>query len=383
MVFDADKWWAHADKSRRGRPPRTGQALEGHILEGSALLPAGSDPMQRRAVLAIGGLAALAPLNLVGLLTPTMALPLPRRISPSEISQLLDIADSLQWWDNSYGGGGMVGQLASNAMRWGVGLLSVDCPEPLRPDFLAAIARLGLVAGACQFDILEHESAETAFRIAVECAEEGLDWHLRAKGYSLLARQAVWTGQADNGLTYAEKGLVRSDRLTATEQAMLHTARARAWGKLRNVRETLAAVGAADDAFSRRQPENDPAWMGYYDEAQHNGDTAHALFDLAVEVERHDPAQAIRRFTTAIRGHGDQYSRSRAISSTKLASLVIATGDPAEGIALGHRAVAHTGKLSSRRAAVDLKELGRHAERVPSAPGALELRDKVRATVQA
>ncbi|MCC9307396.1 hypothetical protein LN042_09830 [Kitasatospora sp. RB6PN24] len=338
--------------------------------------------MQRRAVLAISGLAALAPLNLIGLLTPTTALPLPPRIGPGEISQLSEIADSLQRWDNSYGSGGMVGQVASNAMRWAVGLLSVECPESLRPKFLAAIARLGLVAGACQFDILEHGSAETAFRIAVECAEEGLHWHLRAKGYSLLARQAVWTGQADNGLTYAEKGLVRSDRLTPTEQAMLHTARARAWGKLRNVREALAAVGAADDAFSRRQPGNDPTWMSYYDEAQHNGDTAHALFDLAVEVEGHDAAQAIRRFTAAVRGHSDQYTRSRAISSTKLASLVIATGDPAEGIALGHRAVALSGKLTSRRAAADLKELGRYAERVRTAPGALDLCHKIRATVQ-
>ncbi|TWF71819.1 hypothetical protein FHX73_1716 [Kitasatospora viridis] len=339
--------------------------------------------MQRRALLAISGLAALAPLNLVGLLTPATALPLPRRISPGEISQLTEMADSLQRWDNSYGSGGMVGQAASNAMRWAVGLLSVDCPDSLRQNFLAAIARLGLVAGACQFDILEHEPAETAFRIAVECAEEGLHWHLRAKGYSMLARQAVWIGQADNGLTYAEKGLVRSDRLSATEQAMLHAARARAWGKLRNVRETLAAVGAADDSFARREPENDPTWMSYYDEAQHNGDTAHALFDLAVGVEGHDSAQAIRRFTTAVRGHDDQYSRSRALSSTKLASLVIATGDPAEGIALGHRAVALSKNLTSQRAAADLKELGTYADRASTVPGALELRHLVRTIVQA
>ncbi|MFD5252535.1 hypothetical protein ACF06V_34295 [Streptomyces bobili] len=35
---------------------------------------------------------------------------------------------------------------------------------------------------------------------------------------------------------------MRSDRLTATERAMLHTARARAFGKMRDVANTLPPV---------------------------------------------------------------------------------------------------------------------------------------------
>ncbi|WP_018549475.1 hypothetical protein [Streptomyces sp. LaPpAH-108] len=161
------------------------------------------------------------------------------------------------------------------------------------------MAQLGLVAGACQFDVYRHDDARVAFRGAVECAEEGQHWHLRAKGHSFLARQAIWRGDADDGLTNAEKELVRQDRLTPSERSMLHTARARAFGKLCNVQETIAAVGIADDAFAQRRPENEPPWMAYYDEAQHNGDTAHALWDLAIGVEEYDPAQAGQRFQAA------------------------------------------------------------------------------------
>ncbi|MER7674146.1 XRE family transcriptional regulator [Kitasatospora sp. NPDC096128] len=381
MAFDADKSGADADTSRQRGAQRPGLMLEGSILGGSTPL-SGSDPMHRRAILAIGGLAALAPLDLLGILTPSAELPVPERISTREINLLVEYATTLQRWDTSFGGGGFVGLQAHSAMRWAVALLSVSCPDKLRTDFLAAVARLGLVAGACQFDSLQHEKATTAFKIAVECAEEVRQWDLRAKGYSFLARQAVWTGDADDALTYAEKGLVRSDRLTATEQAMLHTARARAWGKLGSVQETLAAVGAADDAFSRRQPQNDPAWMRYYDEAQHNGDTAYALYDLSVGTRGHNPALALQRFADAVRGHGDHYPRSRAMSSIKLASLVLATGDPAEGIALGLSAAAYSDSLTSKRASTELVELGRVAGSAGGTAGSAELRHKIRATVR-
>ncbi|MYS21260.1 hypothetical protein GTW78_13795 [Streptomyces sp. SID4948] len=335
--------------------------------------------MERRAFLAVGSLAALAPLELTRLLMPVGPPPVPERITRNEIDQLLDIAGGLQGWDNAHGSGGLVGELAGNCMRWAVSLLSADCPAALRSDFLAAVARLGLVAGTSQFDICRHEEARVAFKVAVECAEEGKHWHLRAKGYSFLARQAIWIGDGDDGLTNAEKGLVRSDRLTASEQAMLHTARARAFAKLRNVQETLAAVGAADDAFAQRRPENDPPWMAYYDETQHNGDTAHALWDLSVGVDGHNPTPAAERFRTVVRGHAPAFVRSKAISCTKLAALVMLKGDPREAAAIGHRALDLGGGLTSRRASEDLRELGGFASRHPKVQEALALRERISA----
>ncbi|MET9736440.1 hypothetical protein ABZZ79_39270 [Streptomyces sp. NPDC006458] len=151
--------------------------------------------------------------------------------------------------------------------------------------------------------------------------------YLRAKVYSFLARQAIWTGDPDTRLTYAEKGLVRSDRLTPTIQAMLHSARARAFGKMGDIGATMAAVGAADDAFAKPDPHGDPPWMAYYDKAQHHGDTGHALYALVLRKDQ-DPGQANRRFEIAIDGHGDAYARSRAISGTKLARLLMVKGDP-------------------------------------------------------
>ncbi|MGW0773905.1 phosphotransferase [Streptomyces sp. NPDC002835] len=275
--------------------------------------------MDRRAFLATSGLAAIAPIDLVHLVTPTAPWEIPTQIRPREIGQLKSLADVIHRQDNEYGGGGAVRELARGAIMWGASLLPVPCPEALRPELLASVARLGIVVGASQFDAYAHDDARVSFRLAAECAEEAGEWHLRAKTYSFMARHEIWVGDPDTGLTHAEKGLVRSDRLTATERAMLHTALARAFGKMRDVANTLRAVGEADVAFEQSDPAQDPPWMAYYDYAQHHGDTAHALFDLAVHADQ-DPGQAARRFEIAAKGHGNAFARSRAISETKLAS---------------------------------------------------------------
>ncbi|MGW4442019.1 XRE family transcriptional regulator [Streptomyces sp. NPDC004682] len=386
MVFgNADKRSRDADKRSPLPAEGTVPQLERRILEEGA--PTSStrspDSVHRRNILAIGGLVALAPLDLSALLSPTAAPLVPSKIRPKEIRELRDIASGLHTWDNAYGGGGLISQLATNSIQWAVSLLSADCPPPLRTEFLGAVAQLGLVAGACQFDVYRHDDARVAFRVAVECAEEGQHWHLRAKGYSFLARQAIWRGDADDGLTNAEKGLVRQDRLTPSERAMLHTARARAFGKLRNVQETIAAIGTADDAFAQRRPENEPPWMAYYDEAQHNGDTAHALWDLAIGVEGYDPAQAGQRFQAAVRGHSPTFARSRAMSCIKLASLAMRRGDPYEAAAIGRKALELGGGLTSRRAADDLRQLGQFAGEHSKIQAASDLREAIDATLRA
>jgi hypothetical protein len=108
---------------------------------------------------------------------------------------------------------------------------------------------------------------------------------------------------------------------------------------------------------------------------QHHGDTAHALFDLAV---RDVPGtEATARLSAAVSGHTDAYARSRAISGTKLASLLMATGDPREAAAAGQQAMNDAGRLRSRRAADDLRELRRLAGRHARIPEVACLRERV------
>ncbi|HWR46548.1 MAG TPA: XRE family transcriptional regulator, partial [Pseudonocardiaceae bacterium] len=198
------------------------------------------------------------------------------------------------------------------------------------------------------------------FRFALACAEQAKDWPLRAEVLSSMAKQAIWTGQPDEGLTLAELALVRPDRLTATGRSLLHTDRARALAKMRRIDETLTAIGTADEYFGNSTPDNDPPCLAYYNAARHAQCTGQPLVDLAILGR--DPGEATDRLATAAAGHTDTDNTvSRAICLAKLASLTMATGDPLQAAALGHEALDIAGTIRSRRATEELRELAHYA----------------------
>lgn len=67
---------------------------------------------------------------------------------------------------------------------------------------------------------------------------------------------------------------------------------------------------------------------------------------------------ACNRLQTAVDGHGDEYVRSRTFAHLKLASLVMATGDPHEAATIGRAAVDDAEHVRSQRARSYLQELG-------------------------
>jgi hypothetical protein len=331
--------------------------------------------MDRQQFLRLSGTVMALPwLDLYSPITPT---PVPAKVDRTEIEQVRTTALVFSGWDNSHGGG-LAREAVFAQLRWAARLLHADCPEPLRADLFAAVAHLASVAGFTAFDAYAHEDARRVFRFGLECAEQSGNWQLRARLLNMMARQAIWCGQPDDGLTYVETALVRSDRLTATERAALHTLRARAFAKLHQVQETFAAVGAADAAFAQARPSVDPAWMAFYDHAQHHGDTGHALFDLAVAGRK---TQAAQRLAYSVVHHGPAFARSRAMSRTKLASLLMVTSDPKRAAVVGNQALDSAGKLRSRRAADDLWELHRFAGRHERITEVRELRDRITETL--
>ncbi len=304
---------------------------------------------------ALGTAAAFAmPMPLRELAAVTQPTPIPSLVGKTEIQQVLNTAQVFSTWDNTYGGG-LVREAVAAQLAYAVDLLNARCSASNRADLLTAVGFLGHTSAWMAFDAFAHDDARRMMRLALTCAEEAGNPHLRAEVLSRMARQAIWCDDPDTGLTFAELALVRADMLTSTERANLHTVRARALATLQRVDDAVRAVGQADDEFSNSRPENDPVWMAYYDEAQHGGDTGHALYDLAMHGRF--VSEARRRLQTAVDGHGDNYVRSRAFASLKLTSLVMATGEPEEAAFLGQAALDDVGHVRSQRAGWYLREL--------------------------
>jgi transcriptional regulator with XRE-family HTH domain len=373
--------WQDLDESAVDDAITTSTAVVQYDQEslGQFLAARGASVDRREFIGATAGMAALVAAPGFDLLTSLSHAPTPEEVRDSDIEQVRSAARAFTTWDHTYGGG-IVREAVTTQLRWSAQLLEAKCPPRLRSRLFSAVGYLSGVCGFMAFDAYVHDDARRMFAFGLSCAEAAGDWHLRAKLLSHMARQAIWCGNPDNGLTYTELALVRADRLTGTEQAMLHTARARALAKLGQVEETLAAVASADEAFASSQSGEDPPWMAYYDHAQHRGDTGHALFDLAI----HRPAvPAAERLAEAVKGHTDAYARSRAISGTKLATLIMATGDPHEGTVIGEQALDDAGQLRSRRAADDLRELHQVANVHSMRPEVAELRGRIRGLVGA
>jgi hypothetical protein len=304
------------------------------------------------------------------LIAPTQPTPVPLVVGYSEVAEVRNAARAFYSWDARYGSG-VVREAVVAQLRYCVELLNARCSDRVRADLLSAVGYLAHVTGFMAFDAYAHDDARRMFRFSLQCAEESGDWHLRAKVLSSMARQAIWCGDPDTGLTFTELAMVRADRLTATERAMLHTGRARALAKLGRIQETASAVGAADEEFSHARPANDPDHMRYYDAAQHAGDTGHALWDVA--VLGHFTTEAHHRLSAAVTGHGERFARARTMSQIKLASLVMATGDPCEAATVGGRALEAISTIRSRRAADDMRDLRRFAEPHTQLTGVAEL----------
>ncbi len=270
-------------------------------------------------------------LDLLGEIEPT---PIPSTVGLTEIEQGRTAAREFSSWDHTYGGG-VVREDVSAQLRYAVNLLGAGCAERHRTDLHSAVGFLGHTAGFMAFDAYAPSDARSMFQLGLTCAEAAGDWHLRGNVLSSMARQAIWCGHPDDGLTFIELAMVRADRLTATERAMLHAARARALAKLHRTEEAVRSVGQADEEFAHASPGNDPPWMAYYDAAQHSGDTGHALFDVALDGQF--VGEARHRLEAAVAGHTAAFVRSRAISGIKLASLTMATGDPVEAASLARQ----------------------------------------------
>ncbi|MEV6526577.1 hypothetical protein AB0M43_32060 [Longispora sp. NPDC051575] len=321
------------------------------------------------------GAGMLAATPLMESLSSPVASPVPARIGRADVEQLTAVTAAFVALDNR-AGGTLVRESLRTQLRWSMGLLTARCGEDVRRDLFSAVGGLAGIAGFVAFDAYAHDEARRIYRFAVECAEQAGDWHLRANMLSNMARQDIWCGDPDTGLTHVEMALVRSDRLTNTERAMLSTVRARALAKLGpdRTQDALAAVGRADAYFEAADHREDPPEIAYYDLAQHQGDTAHALADLELAGQR---TEAVTRLEFAVHNHAAGYARSRALSQITQATLLMSVGDPREGAAVGRRALGVAELGGSRRAVDLLRTLRDRAAPHATIPEVRDLREQL------
>ncbi len=270
-------------------------------------------------------------------------------------------------------------EAATAQLRYCAELLNTHYPESLRGELLTAVGSFAETVGYMAYDDFAHEDARRAYSFALACAEEAGDWHLRAQVLCSMAEQTSWCGDPDTALAHTESALVRANRLTATERALLHNSRARDLARLGEVQDAVSAVGAADEAFSHARPTEDPLWLDSYTESRHLGFSGSVLWELG--MHGHYITETRDRLTTSIATRPE--GRGRTDAQIHHASLIMATGDPLEAVALSAQALDWAGPLRSGRISHYLRNLNRVAEPHASLPEVADLRARLRTILAA
>lgn len=286
--------------------------------------------------------------------------PIPQRIGWSEVENVRATTRAVAMSENLYGGG-LSCEAALAQLRWSGRLLESAASNEVRRAMFEAVGNLGSVVAFSAFDIADYPSADQCFRFALWCADQSGSWALRANTLAEMSRKAVYLGDVDEALSLIEFAQVRADRVSATAQAMMSAIRARLLALLGRHDEARAEVDRADARFADHAPADDPPWLCYYDEAEHQGSTGRALIPAARETGQLE--LVVPRLEAAIRLHNANYPRSRTFSRTRLASLMMAAGDPREAIPIGRQALADAAPLRSKRIVSELRGLARVAER--------------------
>ncbi|MEV7227226.1 helix-turn-helix domain-containing protein [Polymorphospora sp. NPDC051019] len=293
----------------------------------------------------------------------------------TEVHHVRHITRALARSENVYGGGlsaaAAVAQLRSSAR-----MLEARAGGEVRRAMYEAVGNLGCVVGFSAFDIEAHRLAKRCFDFSLWCAVKAQSWELRASTLADMARLSSYLGDNDSALSLIELAQVRSDRVSATSRAMLCSLRAKLLAWQDRYAEAMAEVDRSDGYFASRTSSEDPPWLSYYDEAEHQGSTGRALVPVALSTK--DLGVAVPRLKAAVRLHDQHYPRSRAFSRTRLASLLMKAGNPKEAAEIGRAALVDASSMRSSRLNSEIRQLDTLAIRYEKVAEVAELRNEVR-----
>jgi transcriptional regulator with XRE-family HTH domain len=287
----------------------------------------------------------------------------PSRVRAGDVRHLRDAVEMLGAWER-HAGGAVVRPPALAALRSATAMLDASCTPAVRLDLEAAVALLADLAGWVTFDCGRHESARQLFLLGLHAAHESGDPGVRAFVVCGLARQEIHTGNWAGGLELTQLASTATDAFTTNATAMLHTVRAFGYARKGDAAQCRRCIGAATDTYQPDSIANDPSWIRYFTPAQLEGDLANALCDLVVggtDV----PDQAahrialIERLFTAFQQYPPDRARSKAITATRLATLLYLEGEQRIGHQMADDAISLAGQIRSARLAAHFRVLMR------------------------
>jgi hypothetical protein len=213
--------------------------------------------------------------------------------------------------------------------------------------------------------------AQRYFVQALALAKAADDRLLGASILDAMSHQATYTGRFSDAVNLARAARTGTGTVaTPTLTAHFHTMEARALARLSDAKGCDRALAEAVREFERRNPDDDPEWIRYFNEIELNAEFGHCYRDLG----RTDVA--VQYATQGILAPDDaSFARSDFFVAIVLADAHLAAGDAEQACATVLKALAAGEQIRSARCVGYLREFSKHLGRIGDTTSVVEFND--------
>jgi hypothetical protein len=273
-------------------------------------------------------------------------------IGRSDVERFRTTVDLFVQLDNRFGGGharqSLIQYLASDGER----MLRGRHSDSVGRSLYSTVAEATLLAAWMSYDSGLHSLAQRYFVQALSLAQAGDDRLLAASVLDAMSHQATFVGRFREAANLARAARTGTHGVaTPTLSAHFYAMEARALARLGDARACDLALSEAVSAFERRNPEDDPEWIQYFDDAELSAEFGHCFRDLGRPVDA-------SRYADQCLGTIDDgiYLRSDFFATLVLADSHLNAGEPERACMVALEALKMGEQLRSARCVSYLRE---------------------------
>ncbi len=291
------------------------------------------------------------------------------RIGVPDIQRFRATVDMFAQLDDRFGGGHARQALIQYLSTDGERLLRGRFGDAVGRELHSAVGEATLLAAWMTYDSTPSSGlAQRYFVQALALAKAADDRLLGGTILDAMSHQATYAGRysdAANLARAAQTGTVGV--ATPTLAAHFHTMEARALARLADAKGCDRALSEAVREFDRRNPDNDPEWIRYFNDVELNAEFGHCYRDLG---RTGDAVQYANQGITA--PEETMFARSDFFVAIVLADSHLAAGDVEQACVTVLKALAAGEQIRSARCVGYLREFSRHLARIGSTTSVVE-----------
>ncbi|MBV9448756.1 MAG: helix-turn-helix transcriptional regulator [Streptosporangiaceae bacterium] len=271
--------------------------------------------------------------------------------------------------DDRFGGGharqALIQYLSMDAER----LLRGRFDDAVGRELYSAVGEATLLAAWMTYDSTPSSGlAQRYFVQALSLAKAADDRLLGASILDAMSHQATYTGRFSDAANLARAARTGTGNVaTPTLNAHFHTMEARALARLGDAKGCDRALAEAVREFDRRNPDNDPEWIRYFNDVELNAEFGHCYRDLGRTRD------AVQYATQGILApDGTMFARSDFFVAIVLADSHLASGELEQACVIALKTLAAGEQIRSARCVGYLREFSKHLARIGNTTSIVE-----------